>query len=170
MVRFVEGVFEEDVLEVSGDESESWLWLRLFLLLLTDRRPFRFPEDVDAANCAVQGSAECVRNRAPPPPEGTLLQERPTWPGPPSASPPGVEEEDVQRRKDGSTRIVHGMQENARECKRMKAHQGNGEILEEKAKRSQVGISELVYFLLNFGDEAISIISFAENAPRHRSG
>ena len=61
----------------------------------------RFPEDVDAANCAVQGSAECVRNRAPPPPEGTLLQERPTWPGPPSASPPGVEQEDLQRRKDG---------------------------------------------------------------------
>ena len=44
--KVVEGVFEEDVLEVSGDESESWLWLLLFLLLLTYRRPFRFPEDV----------------------------------------------------------------------------------------------------------------------------
>ena len=42
-----------------------------------------------------------VRNRTPPPPEGTPVQERPTWLGPQSASPPGVEEEDLQRRKDG---------------------------------------------------------------------
>ena len=35
----------------------------------------------------VKAVAACLRNRALPPPEGKPLQDKPTWPGPPSAPP-----------------------------------------------------------------------------------
>ena len=46
-----------------------------------------------------------MRSRAPPPPEGTLLQRTATWPGPP-ADPPAeeneMEVEDHRRQQDGT--------------------------------------------------------------------
>ena len=47
---------------------------------------------------------ERAKNRAPPQPEGTRLEELPTWPGPPSDAPREVDEmgmEDQQHRQDG---------------------------------------------------------------------
>ena len=68
-----------------------------------------------------------MRNRPPPPAERTPLQGTPTWPGPPSALPPEKEEEDQQRRLDRWDR-----RERAMECARKNAHQGSGEVREEK--------------------------------------
>ena len=39
---------------------------------------------------------ECMRSRAPLPPEGTLLQIRPTWPGPSKEPPTGEEATEVE--------------------------------------------------------------------------
>ena len=99
-----------------------------------------------------------VRNRAPPPPQGTPLQERPTWLGPPSAPPPEKEEEDQQRRQDRWDR-----RERAMECTRKNAHQGSGEIREEK-REDPSGNQRIVHSSLRFGEETIGIVSFAENA------
>ena len=67
---------------------------------------------------------ECVRSRAPPPPEGTPLRERPTWPVPPSAPPPlevswKWKASNVGRM--GSMRTRHGMREYVRSSMRWTA-------------------------------------------------
>ena len=85
-----------------------------------------------------------MRNRPPPPPEGTPLQETPTWPGPPSAPPPQKEEEDQQRRQDRWDR-----RERAMECTSKNAHQGNGEIREGK-REDPSGNQPVVYFFARF--------------------
>ena len=100
------------------------VWLSRFLVSkLTNCRPFRLPTGValvlhrtwrnhqeavrnrptsQSAPCKVV--LECVRNRSPPPPEGTPLQEWPTGLGQPSDPPPEVDEmgmEDQQRPQAG---------------------------------------------------------------------
>ena len=90
-----------------------WTWcvawiFRFPILKLTNRRPFsvskkkkrgtRATVEYEQRNKAktsmerppVKAVPECVRNRAPPPPEVTQLQERPTWHDPPSDPPPEV--------------------------------------------------------------------------------
>ena len=61
---------------------------------------------------------ESVRNRAPPSPGGTPLQQTATWPSPPSVPPPEVDEMEVKKISDvgrtESTRTLHGMHVNGR--------------------------------------------------------
>ena len=58
-------------------------------------------EKTRTAKFAYKAVPECLRSRAPPPSEGTLLQQTATWPGPPADPPTGVGEMEVkgQRRE-----------------------------------------------------------------------
>ena len=79
---------------------------------------------------------ECFRSRAPPPPEGTLFQQTPTWPVEDANTPWTARERTV------IAEMVRYL---------------------EKSEQIQVDISELEHFLLGTEDAEVSIRSLAEN-------
>ena len=92
---------------------------------------------------------ECSRDRAPPAPEGTPLQERQTCSGPPSAPPLLLDDEGPQRWQIGVRRKPSMTPESTGRCS-----------LPEESPKNLVGISELEHFLLSAEDDPISIFSF----------
>ena len=94
---------------------------------------------------------EWVRSRAPPPPEGTPLQQTATWPSPPTDLPGEQEETEVEDANNPR---------NARE--RALIEKMESYLLE--SEELQVGIRELEFFFLGPGDEDISTTSVADNA------
>ena len=85
----------------------------------------------------VKAVPECMRSKAPPPPEKTLMQQTATWPDPPKDQPAEVEEMEVE---DANPPW------NARE----RAFIAKMERYFENSERIQ-GISEMEHFLLSPG-------------------
>ena len=98
---------------------------------------------------AAKFAPECMQSRAPPPPEGTPVQSRPTWPGPPK-KPPAEEEamevEDYNLPWTARERVVLDKKERYL----------------KKSESIKVAVSELEHFLLGPQDADISITSFDE--------
>ena len=106
---------------------------------------------VKAKTTPVRAVPERVRSGAPPPPEGTPLQQTAPWPGPPKDPPVEVDEMEVRHANPPWS---------AREGTLIE----NMESYLLKSEELQQGTCELEYFLLGPGDEEIRIVSLAVNA------
>ena len=89
---------------------------------------------------------ECFRNKAPPPPKGTPLQQTATWLGPPSNPPLGADANPPWQW-----------------CARERALIQAVEDYLERIEHPNAAISELQHSLLSPEDDACCILKFVEN-------
>ena len=106
----------------------------------------------------VKAVPECLRNRAPPPPKGTPLQQTATCHVPPSDPPPESAEAQLQRWHIDADVNLPGYW-----CARERVPIQSLEDYVKRSEKFNVAITELQQFLLSLGDNASCILTFAEN-------